>query len=243
MFSDILLTGPMLPEKTISFSFDDGPGKSYFKNKGPNTLALAKYLQGEGIVASFFMVGHFIKKYPKIVQAVKELGHIIGAHTYSHPNMVKAFIDGKDLVAEMSKTENLLLPYTNNQPIYFRPPYGYWNAAISSNLNNDLKSANNHIGPIGWTIDAGDWMYWSKFDKDAAKKCADAYLKIITEKKSGIVLMHDSSSDRNLIKAIIRRHNNRTLDAIKIIVPTLKSLGYHFVSLNQINFLDTNSQN
>jgi len=236
MFSEKMLTGPVLANKTICLSFDDGPGSSFFKNKGPNTLALAQYLQSEGIVASFFMVGQFIKKFPKIVQVVKDLGHIIGSHTYSHPNMVKAFINGKDLVAEMSTTEKLLLPYTKNQPIYFRPPHGYWNAAISEQLNNHLKSADNHIGPIGWTIDAGDWMYWSNFNKDSAKKCADAYLKMITENKGGIVLMHDSNADRNLIKAIIRRHNNRTLDAIKIMVPTLKNLGYQFISLDQINF-------
>lgn len=242
MFSEKMLKGPALTHKTICLSFDDGPGVSYSINKGPNTLALAQYLQSEGIVASFFMVGCFIKKFPKIVQAVKDLGHIIGSHTYSHPNMVKAFMNGTDLVSELTKTENLLLPYSNNQPLYFRPPHGYWNTAISQHLNNHLKSANNYLGPIGWTIDAGDWMYWSKFDKDGAKKCAAAYLKMITENNGGIVLMHDSNADRNLIKAIIRRHNNRTLDAIKIIVPTLKKLDYQFISLDEINFLETNSQ-
>jgi len=242
MFSEKILTGTALPDKTVCLSFDDGPGISYLKNKGPNTLALAQYLEGEGIVASFFMVGHFIKKFPKIVQAVKDLNHIIGSHTYSHPNMVKAFTKGKDLVAEITKTENLLLPYTNNQPMYFRPPHGYWNAEISRHLNSHLISANNYIGPIGWTIDAADWWYWSKFDKDGAKKCAEAYLKIIIKNKGGIVLMHDSNADKNLLKAIIRRHNNRTLDAIKIIVPTLKSLGYQFISLDEINFLERKSQ-
>ena len=53
MFSEKMLTGPVLANKKICLSFDDGPGVSYSIKQGPNTLALAQYLQSEGIVASF----------------------------------------------------------------------------------------------------------------------------------------------------------------------------------------------
>lgn len=240
MFSDKLLIGSELPEKTLCLTFDDGPGRSLSKNRGVKTLELAKYLQKEGIVATFFMVGKFVKRYPEVVKEVKKLGHIIGSHTYNHPEMVKHFNKGKNIVSELAKTENLIKDYSDNNTIYFRPPHGRWDPSISNKLNHDLVTSINYIGPVGWEIDAGDWIFWSKKDADAAPKCAEAYLKIIHEKKRGILLMHDSTADRNFVWAYIRRRNNKTLQTIKILIPQLKNDGYSFIGLNEVSLSETN---
>jgi peptidoglycan/xylan/chitin deacetylase (PgdA/CDA1 family) len=236
MLSDKILTGLVLPEKTVCFTFDDGPGKSYQKNFGPHTLEVAKYLQEEGIVATFFMVGKFVKSYPEIVREVKKLGHIIGSHTYSHPDMNKEFNKGKNLVSELKKTESLLREFVDDNTIYFRPPFGRWNTALSEQLNKELSTSLKYLGPIGWHIDGSDWHYWSSRDKERVTKCAANYLKLIRSEGKGIILMHDSSANRNFIWAFIRQRYNQSLELLKIILPELKKEGYSFVSLNDIQF-------
>jgi peptidoglycan/xylan/chitin deacetylase (PgdA/CDA1 family) len=236
MLADKILMGSELPEKTLCFTFDDGPGKSSSKNIGPQTLEVARYLKDEGIIATFFMVGKFIKKYPEIVREVKSLGHIIASHTYSHPDMNKEFNKGKNLVKELKKTEQLLLEFIEDTTLYFRPPFGRWNSELSDQLNNGLSTDLKYSGPIGWHIDGSDWYYWSNRDKDRAANCAENYLKLIRAEGKGIVLMHDSSANRNFIWAFIRQRYNQSLEMLKIIVPILKKEGYSFVSLKEISF-------
>lgn len=236
MLADKILMGSELPEKTLCFTFDDGPGKSSSKIFGPQTLEVARYLKDEGIIATFFMVGKFIKKYPEIVRVVKNLGHIIGSHTYSHPDMNKEFNKGKNLVSELKKTELFLKEFVDDKTIYFRPPFGRWNIALSEQLNKELSTELTYSGPIGWHIDGSDWYYWSNRDKDRAKQCAENYLRLIRTEGKGIVLMHDSSANRNFIWAFIRQRYNQSLVMLKIIVPALKKEGYSFVSLKDISF-------
>lgn len=234
MLAENVLTGTTLQEKTVCLTFDDGPGQPFFNQTGPKTLEVAKYLHEEGIVATFFMVGKYIKKYPDIVQQVKALGHIIAHHTTNHPDMNKAFSKGKNLVPELAETETLIAKHITNNTIYFRPPYGRWNSDLSKQLNQGLQTKLNYIGPIGWHIDGSDWWFYSKFDKDAVTKCSEHYLKLIREAKKGIILMHDSSA--NFLWAPIRKWNNKTLETVKIVVSELKKEGYSFVSLDDINF-------
>jgi peptidoglycan/xylan/chitin deacetylase (PgdA/CDA1 family) len=236
MLADKILKGSELPSKTLCFTFDDGPGKSSSKNFGPKTLEVAKYLQEEGIVATFFMVGKFVKSYPEVVREVKNLGHIIGSHTYSHPDMNKEFNKGKNLVSELKKTENLLKEFVDDNTLYFRPPFGRWNIPLSEQINKELSTNLNYCGPIGWQIDGSDWYFWSSSDKDRVTKCAENYLKLIKSEGKGIILMHDSSANRNFIWAFIRQRYNQSLELLKIVVPELKKEGYSFVSLKDIQF-------
>lgn len=236
MFADKILTGSTLPEKTLCLTFDDGPGKSYSKNFGPQTLAVAQYLKEEGIVATFFMVGKFIKSYPDIVREIKNLGHIVGSHTYSHPDMNKEFNKGINLVSEISKTEKLLKEFIDEDYIYFRPPFGRWNIPLCEQINKELITNYKYIGPIGWHIDGSDWYYWSSRDKDRVTKCAANYLKLIRSEGKGIILMHDSSANRNFIWAFIRQRYNKSLALLQQIIPILKEEGYTFIGLNEIKF-------
>lgn len=237
MFSSNTLVENNLADKELCLTFDDGPGvPSLIGNFGPKTLELAQYLHDQEIVATFFMVGKFISKYPDITKKVSELGHIIGHHTTTHPDLVKYWNAGQDLLPEFSLAEGLIKDYTKNQTIYFRPPHGKWNESICALVNEQFKTDYNYLGPIGWNIDAADWMYWSRIDFKSAQKCAAAYLKLIDSKKRGIILMHDSTANKKYLPTKFRKINNRTLDTIKLIVPRLKADGYKFIGLDKIEF-------
>lgn len=213
--------------KTLCLTFDDGPGDTVGDGSGPKTLRLAKFLNENGIRATFFSVGKFIEQHMQIVSEVDKLGHIIGNHTFSHPNMATLFENGGDCILEIRKTEELIRKCISDKPIYFRAPYGSWKAEISQLLNHNYENSKEYFGPFGWDIDASDWSLWNQ-GKGAVENACN-YLKVILQKNSGIVLMHDCTADSDVMKA-----NNKTFETIQIIIPILKMLDFKFIGLDEI---------
>ena len=68
-------------------------------------------------------------------------------------------------------------------------------------------------------------------------KLRQGYLNLIAQKGHGIVLMHDSSADRDAVQKV-----NMTLPLTQLIVPTLQQQGYQFVRLDLIPAIQTASQ-
>lgn len=95
--------------KEIALTFDDGPEPEVT----PKVLdILAQY----ALQATFFCLGSKAKKFPSIVRQIRDQGHTIGNHSYSHPN---GFLTGlKTYTADVEKAHAIL------QTSLFRPPYG-----------------------------------------------------------------------------------------------------------------------
>src|SRR5262249_39456946 len=55
---------------------------------GPHTLGLGRYLFEQGVGATFFVMGRHAEEHRDILGALKEWGHLVGNHTYSHPRLV-----------------------------------------------------------------------------------------------------------------------------------------------------------
>jgi len=96
-------------ESVLYLSFDDGPNPEIT----PKVLELLKRYNAK---ATFFCIGKNAEQYPEILNLIKQNGHTIGNHSYSHLNAFKT-----------SKTEWLndvfkQSPISNSK--FFRPPYG-----------------------------------------------------------------------------------------------------------------------
>jgi peptidoglycan/xylan/chitin deacetylase (PgdA/CDA1 family) len=74
------------------------------------------------------MVGFMAKAHPELVLAVKRAGHVIGNHSYDHPNFLK--LSDTKRRSEIKKTNELLREITGTTPKCFRPPYGRKSEAI-----------------------------------------------------------------------------------------------------------------
>jgi peptidoglycan/xylan/chitin deacetylase (PgdA/CDA1 family) len=227
VFSLRNINGESLPDKTLCFTFDDGPGETEGDGPGPKTLRIARYLNEHHIEATFFAVGKFIEQYPSIISETAKLGHIVGNHTYSHPQMVVLFNERADILTEIKKTDNLIAGTIKNKNVFFRAPYGQWSEELAIHINENLHTSFNHFGPFGWDIEDGDWDFWLKGKGE--EECAGFYLSKITEKRRGIILMHDSTADIEIAK-----QNNRTYEVVRILVPQLKNMGYSFIRLDKI---------
>src|SRR5581483_1744631 len=61
----------------IALTFDDGPSES--------TAPLLDILARHNIPATFFQIGANVERLPSVARAVRDAGHLIGNHSYSHP--------------------------------------------------------------------------------------------------------------------------------------------------------------
>jgi len=235
MYDDSLILGTSLPAKTLCLTFDDGPGETSGSGPGPHTLQIAQYLAQEGIQATFFMVGKHGEQYPSIPPQVRDLGHLVGNHTFNHPDVVDLLAAGGDVIDQIARTDAVISDWITGPATFVRPPYGDWSADVALKLNNNLAVNMRHVGPIGWDMDGGDLSHW--LNGDSAQVGSDAYLAAIQAADRGIVLMHDSTADIEFAKSV-----NLTYAMVQILVPALKSQGYQFVPLTAIPDVLTASQ-
>jgi len=186
---------------TIALSFDDGPGVY--------TSQILDVLAKEGVNATFFEIGQNADAHPDITRQVREAGHEIEDHTYTHPDLSKLSSDAQS--SEISKgreaIKNILSSYVVS---WLRPPYGSY--------NDDTV---NVLGQLGlkkmlWNVDTRDW---SGISAD------DIYNAAIAGARDGaIILMHDGVAN-----------SNETAAALPRIIDTLRSQGYKMVKLSEMN--------
>jgi peptidoglycan/xylan/chitin deacetylase (PgdA/CDA1 family) len=231
MFFEALIHGDLLPPGAIALTYDDGPDVTESAGPGPRTLDLASYLADEGVSAAFFVIGERARALPNVIEAVHAKGHIVASHGETHRNLMRFHRAGGDAAKEVVTTDTLVREITGAETTFYRPPYGAWADALhgASGLAATLNATpglSRCVGPIGWDIAAQDWNAWSS--GRSAAECARECFRAINQRKSGIILLHDSAWER------VGRAGNRSLELTRILVPQLRSLGYRFVRLDEI---------
>jgi peptidoglycan/xylan/chitin deacetylase (PgdA/CDA1 family) len=224
--------------KTLALTYDDGPG--------PHTIEIAEYLSTQGVRATFFVVGKYLRERPDVIRQVVSSGHAIGNHTDSHqtlPNLVSQPQTLPNLVSQPERLiEEVLACDREIQELVgigrymFRAPGGAWSQQVADilNGNNELRK---YVGPINWDIDCADYDVGRRSPHApqdpvyGLERCEANYLERIRNEGSGTVLLHDwCANDGN--EGDTLRRNNRTLELTKWLIPRLRD--FQFVSLDQV---------
>ena len=163
-------------QKTIYFTFDDGPVPSV-------TPWVLEQLARFNARATFFCVGDNVRRYPEVFRQVVDAGHVVGHHTMHH-------LDGW-------KSENV--PYFHDvrhgalqvRSEIFRPPYGRLKPAQARFLSR-------HYQVVMWDVLSGD------FDPEiTAETC---YQNVVRNARPGsIVVFHDSVKAEDKLRAVLPR--------------------------------------
>lgn len=162
-----VLTGQDEAEtRKIALTFDDGPHPYY-------TEQLLDGLKERDVCVTFFVTGEHAELYPDIIERMKDEGHLIGNHTYSHMQLRAGSLDA--FKEELVKTNEIISGITGEEVLFVRPPYGTWEKSLEAELN---------MFPVLWTIDPLDWCS-SNADGITRKVLSKA-------KENSIILMHDS---------------------------------------------------
>ncbi|MGY1840946.1 MULTISPECIES: polysaccharide deacetylase family protein [unclassified Modestobacter] len=109
----------------VTFTFDDGP-RQY-------SSAVLDRLAALRLQAVFFWTGSNVLGRQHLVRRALADGHVIGNHTFDHPDLVTGVLpDGERIApwgpeqvrAQFERTNELLVSYGAPAPQYYRPPYG-----------------------------------------------------------------------------------------------------------------------
>jgi peptidoglycan-N-acetylglucosamine deacetylase len=206
------------PRKVVSLTFDDGPG--------PGTEKVLDILKKHNIKATFFMVGMVADKLRPVVERVSSEGHLIGSHSWSHPNFhVLSNDKQKD---EIFKAD--AAAYKNKAQVgkFFRYPFG--NSSCFG--NKTVRDMGYKI--VGWHVDSCDWAF------DATGRVGEKEASVcgVIPRNAGSLLSHILYSVHNENGGIILMHDihARTVSILEQLIMSLKSEGYSFERVDGKSF-------
>lgn len=189
-------------KKVIYLTFDCGYENGY-------TASILDTLKKHNAPAAFFVVGNMVQTAPEIVQRMAAEGHIVGNHTFHHPDM--SSISEQSAFQKELDDLSALYRETTGQELskFYRPPQGKYN-------EENLKQA-NALGykTVFWSLAYVDWYVDDQPTHD------QAYSKLLPRIHDGaIVLLHSTS-----------RTNAEILDDL---LTKWEGMGYTFASLNEL---------
>ena len=148
---------------------------------------IGAYLQARNIRAAYFLINQEAQSYPDIVATLRQQGHWVLNHTFSHPDLTT--LPDAVVSSEISQgiSTNLL-----------RPPYGAFDARVA----NIASGLGYRI--CTWTLDTRDWQ-----QPDGVNYRSVSSIRSIVRtaprstKASGVILGHLFSNYPSAISGII----------------------------------------
>jgi len=135
------LTAPERPDD-LALTFDDGPNLTW-------TPRLLDMLASHEVRATFFLLGERAQAQPDLVRRIAEGGHLIGNHSWDHPNLARC--TGERIRRELRWTREALEQITGAAVRFFRPPFGARRPAVFR-IARDLN-----LQPVLWNAMTSDW--------------------------------------------------------------------------------------
>ena len=140
------LTSPPLygnrPDE-MAFTFDDGPNPRW-------TPPLLELLAKHNVRATFFLIGQYAAAQRALVRETLAAGHLIGNHTWTHPNLART--SPEQTRDELMRTSAELEQIIGAPVRYFRPPFGLRRPA-TFRIARELG-----LIPVTWTVIGNDWL-------------------------------------------------------------------------------------
>lgn len=192
----------MTDKKVLYLTFDAG-----FENG--NTPAILDALKKHHAPATFFVVGTYIESNPELIQRMTEEGHIIGNHTYHHPDMSQISTT-ESFSKELQDVETAYQEVTGKEMLkYYRPPQGKYS-------ESNLQMAKD----LGYTTFFWSLAYvdWYVNDQPTHEEALEKLTKRIHP--GAIVLLHSTS-----------KTNAEILDEL---LTKWEEMGYTFQTLTQL---------
>ena len=189
-------------QKVIYLTFDCGYENGY-------TASILDTLKKHNAPAAFFVVGNMIESAPDLIRRMVAEGHIVGNHTYHHPDM--SSISEQSAFQKELESLEALFQETTGQTMskYYRPPQGKYN------VENLRQAKALGYKTILWSLAYVDWYV------DDQPTPEQAYSKLLPRIHDGaIVLLHSTS-----------RTNTEILDEL---LTKWEEMGFSFASLDQL---------
>ena len=212
-------------DRTVAFTFDDGPNPLY-------TSRVLDILGARGVRATFFMIGRLAQQHPDLVRAVVAAGHEIGNHSWSH--LSPALIGAGTAGIEVARGGDAIAAVAGTRPLWYRPPRGMITGAVL------CHSAQAGQSVAMWSVDRGGG---ADGDAGAVRDHVVASLA-----PGAIIDLHDglgrSSWDLATAKAhTLMRRREAELHALAAILDASLAAGYRFATITDLAALPAHDPN
>ncbi|RFU65392.1 polysaccharide deacetylase family protein [Peribacillus glennii] len=195
---DLLPPGPIngkQQQRIAYLTFDDGPST--------NTKAILDILDRYEIKATFFVMGHEEPYAMKGYKEIKNRGHVIALHCFSHDYSV-IYRSKEGYFKDLNRLEVFLKKNFGITSNVVRFPGGSKNIttrqAATKHVVPDIINELTKRGYIyyDWTIDSrdGDSPYVSK------QAIIQNVLKEAAHQQQAVILLHDINSMKNTVRAL-----------------------------------------
>ncbi len=177
----------------------------------PATPAILELLAAHGAKATFFFCGENVRRMPEAARWAAAAGHEIGNHSDTHPLL--CFRSARFMEGEIRRAQETIREHTGQTPRWFRAPYGVrWFG---------LGGVQRRLGLTGvmWTVIGRDW----KLPGEAVAR------RVLNGARPGaIICLHDGR------ELSVSPAAENTIQALRLILPSLAAEGYRFVTLSQM---------
>ncbi|MBR3760526.1 MAG: polysaccharide deacetylase family protein [Ruminococcus sp.] len=196
---------PDIPAETVVESSEKLIALTF--DDGPNTYTTPKVLdllEDYDARASFFLIG---KNINNDSAKVMKRAHEMGCEIDSHSKTHSdmSAMSAEEIKAEMAYVDEYVYSVIGEYPKFFRAPYLNVSQTMYDSINLPFITG------------------FSSGDSNAEKTAQERAETVLSSAKDGaIILMHDFYG------------NDKTVEALKIILPELKSQGYEFVTLSEL---------
>ncbi|WP_124332467.1 delta-lactam-biosynthetic de-N-acetylase [Paenibacillus macerans] len=187
--------------KDLFLTFDNGYENGY-------TAPILDTLKAKKVPAVFFVTGHYVKDQPELLKRMVAEGHLIGNHSWSHPDMTT--ISDERIRDELERVKQETAKVTGRQEMkYLRPPRGIFSDR-TLRVTKELGYTN-----VFWSVAYKDW------DVKAQRGADYAYRQVVSQLHPGaVILLHSVSKDNAA--------------ALGSIIDEARRQGYEFKSLDEL---------
>jgi peptidoglycan/xylan/chitin deacetylase (PgdA/CDA1 family) len=198
-------TGLQRGSKQLALTYDDGPNDPY-------TQQLLDVLARHDVKATFFLMGKYVRQRPDIVRDVVQAGHVIGNHTFTHPNL--AYKSGAQAREELLQCRQAIVETVGEPSNLFRPPFG-GRRPVTLRVVRELG-----LVPVMWNVTGYDWNAPS----------VEYIEKKVTRNVCGgnVILLHDGSH------RAFGYDRSRSVTVTDRLIARYKAEGFEFVTVPEM---------
>jgi peptidoglycan-N-acetylglucosamine deacetylase len=190
-------------KKQLALTFDDGPDDSW-------TPRVLDVLRRHHVPGTFFVVGDQAQKFPQLVSREFAEGHVIGNHTFLHPNLKET--SEARLSAELNSTQRVIESITGRGTRLFRAPFD----TDTSPTEPAQLLPLHQVSQQGFVIAGGD-IDSADYTTPGADVIVNNITKCLKPNGPNIIVLHDGGGDRS-----------QTVEALDKLIPSLQQQGYTF---------------
>jgi peptidoglycan/xylan/chitin deacetylase (PgdA/CDA1 family)/spore germination protein YaaH len=195
--------------RQVALTFDDGPSKA-------NTGAILDILKEYAVPATFFVAGRQVLKSPEIFQREQREGHLLGNHSWNHPEFDP--LTPNEARLQFESTGAAIESLGGVHLRVLRPPY---RVSLDPQSPTDSVVLATALAAgyvfVGANADSLDWQ------GEPPDVLIERIVSNVELGRGRILLFHDGGNARP-----------NTVEAVRRIVPELRQRGYEFVPLDRL---------